>query len=80
MNLRAKLKSYEGKVLISILLGLGLATLFRKACKGKNCIAFFSPNAKKVENKVFKHGGKCYSYDLETTSCKKSNVKKLSLA
>ena len=80
MNLRAKLKSYEGKVLISILLGLGLATLFRKACKGKNCIAFFSPNVNKIENKVFKHGNKCYSYDLETTNCKKSNVKKLTFA
>lgn len=80
MSLRAKLKSYEGKVLMSILLGLGLATLFRKACKGKNCIAFYSPNIKKVENKVFKHGDKCYSYDLETTSCKKTNVKKLSFA
>jgi len=80
MSLREKLKSYEGKVLMSILLGLGLATLFRKACKGKNCIAFYSPNVKKIENKIFKHGEKCYSYDLEPTSCKKTNVKKLAFA
>ena len=70
----------NSKVIISVILGLGIATLFRKACKGKNCIAFYSPNVKKVENKTFKHGNKCYSYDLETTSCNKSNVKKLSFA
>ena len=80
MGLREKLKSYEGKMLMSILLGLGLATLFRQVCKGKNCVVFHSPNIKKVDGKIFKHDDKCYSYHLETTSCNKNNVKKLSFA
>ena len=80
MDLRAKLKTYEGKVLLSILLGLGLATLFRQVCKGKNCIAFYAPKPKKTNDKVYKHEDKCYKYSLETTSCDMKNKKKLNFA
>ena len=38
MHLKRLLNTYTGKMMISILLGLGLATLFRKACNDKNCI------------------------------------------
>jgi hypothetical protein len=80
MDLREKLKSYEGKVLMSILLGLGFATLFRQVCKGKNCVVFYAPKEKKIENKVFKHDNKCYKYSLETTNCNTKNKKKLNFA
>ena len=43
MNLRRLLESELGKNIISILLGLGLATLFRKVCTDKNCIRFNGP-------------------------------------
>ncbi len=80
MDLRAKLKTYEGKVLMSILLGLGLATLFRQVCKGKNCVVFNAPKSKKTDNKVFKHEDKCYKYSLETTKCNVPNKKKIKFA
>ena len=44
MNLRRLIYSDIGKYIISILLGLGLATLFRKVCKDRNCIVFKAPN------------------------------------
>jgi len=80
MGLKEKLKSYEGRILMSIVLGLGLATLFRQVCKGKNCVVFHSPKISKVKDKIFKHEDKCYTYSLETSSCNKSDVKKITFA
>ena len=40
MNLKRLLYSSLGKIIISIMLGLGLATMFSKVCKDKNCITF----------------------------------------
>ena len=54
MNLRRLIYSDIGKYIISILLGLGLATLFRKVCKDRNCIVFKAPNIKKIKNQIFK--------------------------
>ena len=53
MNLRRLLYSDIGKYIISILLGLGLATLFRKVCKDRNCIVFKAPNIQKIKNQIF---------------------------
>ena len=72
MSLRAKLKSYEGKVLMSILLGLGLATLFRKACKGRNCIVIRGPEPEEMHNKIYSFDNKCYKYRAVNTSCNKN--------
>lgn len=58
-----------GRVFISILLGLGLATLFRKVCKDKNCITFNGPVISEIDNKIFKHGDGCYKYTISPTKC-----------
>ena len=44
----------NGKIIISILLGLGLATLFRKGCTGKNCIEFKAPTLENIKKKIYK--------------------------
>ena len=59
----------------SILLGLGLATLFRKACTDKNCLKFNGPIISEIEDKIFKHDNKCYKYT--TTSSKCDNTKRI---
>jgi len=69
MNFKRLLHTYEGKILVSIFVGLGMATLFRKVCKDKNCIEFKGPILKDFEDKVYKHNGKCYKYSVESTSC-----------
>ena len=43
MNLRRLIYSDIGRIIISILLGLGLATLFRKVCNDRNCLVFKAP-------------------------------------
>lgn len=66
------LESKNGKIIISILLGFGLATLFRAACKGRNCYIQHAPPLEEIEGKVYKHGDKCYQYKLSPTKCDKS--------
>ena len=40
MEIKRLIHSGFGKVIIPILLGLGLATMFRKVCKDRNCVVF----------------------------------------
>ena len=58
-----------GRIFISVLLGLGLATLFRKVCTDKNCIAFNGPVISEVQGKTYKHGEMCYQYTSSATTC-----------
>ena len=69
MNIKRLLNSNMGRVFISILLGLGLATLFRKVCKDKNCIKFSGPVIGDIEGKTYKYGDKCYTYTSNPTKC-----------
>ena len=69
INISKFVKSNTGKYVVSILLGLGLATIFREACKDNNCIIFNAPDLNEVENKIYKQDGKCYKYNLVSTKC-----------
>tara|TARA_Y100000816_G_C25939005_1_gene489731 strand:+ start:408 stop:644 length:237 start_codon:yes stop_codon:yes gene_type:complete len=75
MNVRRLLHSNIGKSIISILLGLGLATLFRKVCNDRNCLLFKAPEPSEIKDKIFKFNKKCYKYKEEAESC--SNNKKI---
>jgi len=69
MNFKRLLTTPLGQIMISIILGLGLATLFRKACNDKNCIVFNGPVIKDIEGKIYKHGEKCYKYSSVSDKC-----------
>lgn len=56
-----------GNVFISIILGLGLATLFRKVCKDRECIHFYGPILTDIDGKIYQHGDKCYKYDVKSS-------------
>jgi len=58
-----------GKIIMSILLGFGLASLFRTVCKGKDCLIFHAPPLDKFKDKIYKNGDKCYKYSPEATKC-----------
>lgn len=74
MELKRFFHTESGKVIISILLGLGLATLFRQSCKGKECINFKAPSLEDIKKKKYKYGDKCFQYELSSTHC--NNMKK----
>ena len=69
MNFKRLLYTDLGHIFISIILGLGLATLFRKVCTDKNCIKFNGPIITDLEGKIYKHGDKCYKYSTKSDSC-----------
>ena len=61
-----------GKYIMSILLGLGLASLFRTVCKEKNCLIFHAPPLEQIKDKIYKSpdkSGKCVSYKPVATKC-----------
>jgi len=74
-NISALLKSTAGRVLISIILGVGLSALFRKACRGADCIEFVAPPDSELREGVFRYGDKCMEYKPRATECSKNRVK-----
>jgi hypothetical protein len=69
MNFKRLLYTDLGRMFLSIILGLGLATLFRKVCNEKNCLRFNGPIISDLEGKIYKHGNKCYKYSSNTDKC-----------
>ena len=69
MYLRRLIYSDVGKYVISILLGLGLATLFRKVCNDRSCLVFHAPHIDKIRGQVFNFDGKCYTFEEKAERC-----------
>ena len=63
------MKSNTGKYVMSILLGIGLATMFREACKGSNCSIQKAPPLEEIEDKIYKFDGKCYKFERSNGKC-----------
>jgi hypothetical protein len=72
MNIKRLLETQIGRVVISAILGLGLASLFNNVCKDKNCLVFNGPILSEFDGKVYKHGEKCYKYSLQPSGCDKT--------
>ena len=60
MGIKEVMNTDSGKILISVIWGLGLAALFRRVCKDNNCIIIKSPPKEDIENKIFGFEDKCY--------------------
>ena len=69
------LQNKSGHIIISIILGFGLACLFRKVCKDRECIIYTAPDFKKIKDKIFKFDEKCYKYTKETSTCNDKPIK-----
>ena len=64
--------SKTGKIMMSVLLGLGLASLFKISCKDKECIVFYAPPLDDFKNKIYKNNNnKCVKYNPVATKCSK---------
>ena len=69
MNIKKWIHSETSKYIISIILGLGLSTLFRKECVGDKCIYFTSPTFEELEKETYLYGKKCYNYKSKSELC-----------
>ena len=69
MNFKRLLNTEMGKFFISVLLGLGVATLFRQVCTGDKCLIFNGPIISDIDDKIYKHDDKCYKYTTQSAKC-----------
>lgn len=76
-TLQKVVHSQYGGALISVVLGLGLACLFRKACKGSDCIRFKSPSVKDLDGQVYRHGATCHAFTAVTKNCELDKEKRV---
>lgn len=58
-----------GAIIVSIILGLGLAALFRKACKGGRCLVVKAPKLDELQRFVYKVDEDCYKYTPHVVPC-----------
>ena len=62
----------RGRFILSIILGLGLASLFRKFCQGKNCYDFIGPKQHEIRDQVFSfdsNKNECYIMREKNVNC-----------
>lgn len=64
--------SQTGKILMSILLGIGLATFFRAACKGRKCRVISAPPIEEIEGQTYKFDKKCYTFEKTAINCERN--------
>ena len=68
MEIKKVMDSKFGSIVISILLGVGLAALFRTACKDGKCIVIESPPKEDMKY-YYKLDDSCYKYNAVPTKC-----------
>lgn len=74
INLGKFVHTETGKMLMSILLGFGLASLFRKICKDKDCFIFHAPSLDDFKDKIYMNeSGKCVKYNPVAAKCNKNS-------
>jgi len=58
-----------GKYIISFILGIGLASLFRKSCENRSCIVFRGPSISELKKQNYKYGDKCFQFKEQSIKC-----------
>jgi len=74
MQLHDFIHSSTSRVIFGIIMGLGLSSLFRKTCHGRNCMVFKAPDMAETKKFTFKYDGKCFNYKIDSTKCDDSRV------
>ena len=72
------LKILENKnitIILSIIWGLGLACMFRKVCKDRECLTYKAPDPNSILNRIWRHNDKCYSFKTKNTKCSNNAIK-----
>lgn len=63
------LDSEVGAIIISIVLGFGLAAVFKQVCKGSDCLVIKGPNMDDVNKYYYKIDEDCFKYKPIVTKC-----------
>jgi hypothetical protein len=63
------LESRKGSIVFSLLLGFGIAALFKKACNDNKCLIIQTPNVSELNTYYYKTNNTCYKYTPVETEC-----------
>jgi len=63
--------------LLSVLLGFGLAAIFRPLCKGPECLILRGPPVGDIKGAVYQFGSKCVEFDAKAVECPSAKDKKV---
>jgi len=77
LKVQKMLKSETGALIASLVLGLGIAGLFKMSCDSRSCIIYQGPDFS--EKKMVKVNGKCYDISEEIMDCENSKTKPILL-
>ena len=67
MKFKKFIGSETGVFVLSIILGLGLACIFKMSCDSQNCIVYRAPDYS--EKKIIKYNDKCYEPNEHMETC-----------
>ena len=63
------MKSDSGSIIISIILGIGLASIFRKVCKDGRCVVIKGPKIVDISKNIYQIDDECFKYTTRATKC-----------
>ena len=63
-------ESKIASIILSIIWGLGLASLFKKVCHDRNCIVYRAPDPVLFVDQTYKYDNSCYKFDTELSRCR----------
>lgn len=69
MRVSDALESPVGAAIVSALLGLGLAAVFRRTCTGPECVVVRAPDLGDLGRHTYRIGQTCYRYTPEAAPC-----------
>ena len=58
-------------IIISIILGIGLASLFKNKCTGDKCLKFKGPSLDNIKNTIYLFDNECYIFSEKAIVCDK---------
>ena len=67
MKVKNFIGSEKGVFILSVVLGLGLACIFKMSCDSQNCIVYRAPDYS--EKKIIKYNDKCYEPNEHMETC-----------
>ena len=58
-----------GRSVISVILGFGLASLFRSVCNDKECFDFKGPTLVNIQKYAYRFNESCYKFNEKAVRC-----------
>ena len=74
-NLLKAVDTRVGRIVVSVILGVGLASIFRRVCNSRECLVFEAPPMEEVTKNTYRYNGKCYRFEESPVAC--SSKKKI---